>query len=336
MGHRKFHAPRHGSLAFIPRKRARHKSGRIKTWPDYEGEPKLLGFAGYKAGMTHVIYVENKKTSPFVGLERSRPVTIIDVPPMVACAIKAYKNTINGLKTLGEAWASDLSEDLKRLFPQSKEYDADKAIVDLEEKVKEADELRLSLYSQPKLTAVPKKKPDLMEVKIGGGKIENQFKFAKDLLGKEIKISDVFKEADLIDTIGVSKGKGFQGVVRRYGIKILPRKSRKTVRGVGSIGPWKPARVSYTVPRSGQMGFHHRTEYNKRILKIGIDPTEIAIQGGIVNYGIIKGDYILVEGTIPGSSKRLIKMRNSIRPKKTMPKEVPELVHISLQSKQGK
>ncbi|NHI91321.1 MAG: 50S ribosomal protein L3 [Candidatus Lokiarchaeota archaeon] len=336
MGHRKYNAPRHGSLSFIPRKRSRHKNGRIKTWPNYEGEPKLLGFAGYKAGMTHVIYVENMKTSPFVGLERSRPVTIIEVPPMVACAIKAYKKSYTGLITLGEAWASELTDDLKRLFPQSKEYDSDKAVVELEEKVKDADELRLSLHTQPRLTAVPKKKPDLMEVKIDGGKIENQFKFAKDLLGKEIKISDVFREADLIDTIAVSKGKGFQGVVRRMGIKILPRKSRKTVRGVGSIGPWKPARVSYTVPRSGQMGFHHRTEYNKRILKIGIDPNEIAIKGGIVNYGVIKGDYILLEGTVPGSNKRLIKIRHSIRPKKTIPKEVPELVHISLQSKQGK
>ena len=336
MGHRKYHAPRHGSLAFIPRKKARHTHGRIKTWPKYVGDTKLLGFMGYKAGMTHVIYVENKKSSPFYGLERSRPVTIIEVPPMVACAIKAYKKTQYGVKTIGEAWAAELTDDLKRKFPFPKDYDSDKAVVELEENIKDYDELRLSVHTQPRLAAVPKKKPDLMEVKIAGGKIENQFKFAKDLLGKEIKVNDVFKEGDLLDTIAVTKGKGFQGVVKRWGIKILPPKSRKTVRGVGSIGPWIPSRVSYTVPRSGQMGFHHRTEYNKRILKIGIDPNEIAIQGGIVNYGVVKTDYLLMEGTVQGSAKRLIKMRNTIRPKKSIPKEVPDLVHISLQSKQGK
>ncbi|MHA1797346.1 MAG: 50S ribosomal protein L3 [Candidatus Helarchaeota archaeon] len=335
MGHRKFHAPRHGSLAFIPRKRARHINGRIKTWASYDGETKLLGFAGYKAGMTHVIYMENKKTSPFYGLERSRPVTILEVPPMIVCAIKAYKKTTYGLKTISEAWASELTDDLKRSFPPPKEYDSDKAVIELEKKIKETDELRLLLHTQPRLTAVPKKKPDIMEIKIGGGSLENQFKYAKDLLGKEIKFSDVFKEGQQIDTIGVSKGKGFQGVIKRYGIKILPPKSRKTVRGVGSIGPWKPSRVSYTVPRSGQMGFHHRTEYNKRILKIGIDPSEIAIKGGIINYGVIKGDYILLEGTVPGNARRLIKMREPIRPKKTIHQDPPELLHISLQSKQG-
>ena len=46
------HQPRKGSVAFSPRKRAAKETPRIKSWPQND-EPKLLGLAGYKVGMTH-------------------------------------------------------------------------------------------------------------------------------------------------------------------------------------------------------------------------------------------------------------------------------------------
>lgn len=87
-----------------------------------------------------------------------------------------------------------------------------------------------------------------------------------------------------MDVLAITKGKGFQGPVKRWGVKILPRKSRKTKRGVAVIGPWHPTRVLYTVPRAGQMGYFQRTEYNKRILKIGADGKEITPR--VVLYGM--------------------------------------------------
>ncbi|MFX1452139.1 MAG: 50S ribosomal protein L3, partial [Promethearchaeota archaeon] len=189
-------------------------------------------------------------------------------------------------------------------------------------------ELRLLACTQPRLASVSKKKPDLMEIKTIAGNYEELIKYAKDTLGNEIRAFDVFSEGQFIDVSAVSKGKGFQGPVKRFGIKILPRKSRKSKRAVGAIGPWRPARVSYTVARAGQMGFHQRIEYNKRILKIGSDPKEINPSGGFVRYGLIKGDYLVLEGSVPGPCKRLIKLRYPLRPKPHL-ETPPDIVYIS-------
>ena len=55
--HRKFRAPRHGSLGFLPRKRCKHHNGRIKSFPkdDPTLPPHLTAFVGFKAGMTHIV-----------------------------------------------------------------------------------------------------------------------------------------------------------------------------------------------------------------------------------------------------------------------------------------
>ncbi len=286
--------------------------------------------------MTHVILIEDKKSSPYFGHELSKAVTILDTPPAVVCAIRAYQTTQTGLAAMGEVWAGELSEDLRRKFPTPKEYSMDKVLLELEERINNASELRLILHTQPRLTSLSKKKPDISESKIVGGTIAEQWKFAKDLLGNEIKASDIFKEGEYIDVSAVSKGKGFQGPMKKFGIKKLPRKSRKTVRGVGSIGPWTPARTMWTIPRSGQMGFHQRVEYNKRILKIGIDPKEIIPAGGFINYGLIRGDYLLVLGSIPGSRKRVVRLRKAIRGPREVPEGAPDLVYVSTNSKQGR
>jgi large subunit ribosomal protein L3 len=285
--------------------------------------------------MTHVVVVEDRPSSPFFGHEISKAVTIIDTPPVMVCAIRAYQTIEHELKAMDEVWAGELSEDLRRRLPTPKEYSMDKALQELEQNIDQASELRLILHTQPRLTALPKKVPDIFESKIVGGAIRDQWTFAKELLGNELKVSNILKEGEFIDISSVTKGKGFQGPVKKFHVKKLQRKSRKTVRGIGTLGPWKPARTLWLIPRSGQMGFHQRVELNKRIIKVGIDPKEIIPKGGFLNYGLIRGDYIVVLGTIPGTRKRMVRIRKAVRRPKNIPETPPDIVFISLESKQG-
>jgi len=335
MGHRKKHAPRRGSLAYLPRGRAAREVGKISFWPSVEQGPTLLGFAGYKAGMTHVFMIEDKQGTPDFGKEIVHPATILDAPPIQVCAIRTYTKNEYGLRTFTEAWMKKPPKDLNRTLTLPKNSDPNQGLKKIEENLDRITEFRLLTITQPKLATVTKKKMNIMEIKIDGGSIEEQFEYAKKLLGKTISITEVFKEGQFIDVVSVTKGKGFQGPVKRWGIKILPRKSRKTKRGVAAIGPWKPARVLYTVPRAGQMGYHQRTEYNKRILKIGSDGSEVSPKGGFLRYGLVQGTYILVDGSLPGPAKRLIRLRYPARPPRDVPEAPPKITHISLESQQG-
>jgi large subunit ribosomal protein L3 len=165
---------------------------------------------------------------------------------------------------------------------------------------------------------------------------QEEFNFAFEGLGKEIKARDILNEGELVDIIAVTKGKGFQGPVKRFGIKILSRKNSKIRRAVACIGPWHPARVLYTVPRAGQLGYHQRTEYHKRIMLIGENEEEINSKGGYIRYGKIQGDYLLVLGSVPGPKKRLIRIRKTIRPLKSFLVKAPEITFISRESHQRK
>ncbi|MDH5449857.1 MAG: 50S ribosomal protein L3 [Candidatus Bathyarchaeota archaeon] len=334
MGHRKKHAPKRGSLAYLPRGRAASQIGRIRFWPTVEEGPTLLGFMGFKAGMTHVYMIEDKPASPDFGKETAHTATILDTPPILICAIRAYTKTPYGLRTLTEAWMKSPPEDFNRLLTIPESF-PENFLTKIEEDLEKIAEFRLLASTQPRLAGIPKKKPDLMEIKIDGRSINDQFTYAKELLGKTISVLDVFKEGQLIDAISVTKGKGWQGPVKRWGVRILSRKSRKTKRGVAVLGAWHPTRVLYTVPRAGQMGYHQRTEYNKRILKIGTNGNEVTPKGGFLRYGPVKGIYLLIDGSLPGPAKRLIRLRYPARPPRGTPEVPPKITQISLASPQG-
>ncbi|MEM0049598.1 MAG: 50S ribosomal protein L3 [Candidatus Bathyarchaeia archaeon] len=333
----KHHAPRRGSLAYLPRARASRSVGRIRYWPEVKEGPVLLGFAGYKCGMTYVIMVDDEPGSINFGKEIVQPATVIETPPMYIAAVRAYTRDETGLKTLTEVWAHPLPKEMERAIILPKNYseeNVEKGLKRIEESLDKIVEFRVIAATQPRLTSVPKKKPDLMEIKVGGGTIKEQFDYVKKILSKTVSVEAVFKEGQYVDVIAITKGKGIQGPVKRWGVRTLQHKSRKTERGVGTLGAIGIKRVIYTVPRAGQMGYHQRTEYNKRILKIGKDGKEITPKGGFLHYGLVKGTYIILSGSVPGAAKRLIKLRYPARP----PKRVggtPQITFISVESQQG-
>ncbi len=346
MGARKKHAPRRGSLGLRPRKRASRLVPRVKSWPEVVSEnPLPLAFLAYKAGMTHAFIIDDTPGSMTHGREIFVPVTVLEAPPMVAVALRVYGYDPNiGLYTLGEAWAqpemliNQYKLDINRAIPRLRFPDTERAVKKLEEKLSDIYDVRIIAATQPRLVGgLSKKKPDLIEIKIGGGKsLEERFNYAVKILGSEIKITDVFKEGQLVDVIAVTRGKGFQGVIKRFGVKELPRwhKHRKGSRsGPGTRGPATTFSWS-EVPQPGQMGYHRRTEFNKRIIKIGENGLEVTPAGGFLHYGIVRSTYVLLAGSVPGTPKRPIVLRHPVRPTWT-PEAPPRITFISLQTKQG-
>ncbi|MFW9880188.1 MAG: 50S ribosomal protein L3 [Candidatus Thorarchaeota archaeon] len=337
MGHRKKHAPRHGSLAFLPRKRATHIKGRVRNWLNSLDEINFLGFAGFKAGMTHITYIEDQKNSPYYGKELMKPVTIIEAPPLILIGIRVYNQDEYGKYIIGELYTHEFNNYLSRKIniPNIEKSNTKEIKKEILKAINEKSEIRGIFQTQPYRTSIPRKKPDIIEIKINSiNQPKDEFNFAFKNLGKEIKVRDVFTEGELVDVIGVTKGKGFQGPVKRFGVKILTRKNSKIRRAVACIGPWHPARVLYTVPRAGQLGYHQRTEYHKRIMLIGENEEEINPKGGFIKYGKIRGDYILILGSIPGPKKRLIRLRKTIRLSKSFIVNSPEITFVSRESQQ--
>jgi large subunit ribosomal protein L3 len=344
MGHRKRSAPRRGSLGFRPRKRASSIVPRIRSWPHVSDMPvRPLGFLGYKVGMTHVYMIDDRPESPTEGKEIFVPVTLLETPPMLLAGVRLYSFDPNrGLYTYTEMWADEkllrehyIDRLIKRFNPKPERRDKTR-VEDIAEK---AAELRVMMVSQPRLAGgISKKVPELLEVPLSGASIDDKAKYAMDHLGKQVRISDVFTAGTFIDVIGVTKGKGFQGPVKRFGVKELPRwhKHRKASRTVASRGSRVGALSS--TPQAGQMGYHQRVDYNKRILLIGTVSKEkellekINPASGWHKYGLIKNDFIMLSGSIPGSRKRPIVMRYPVRNSPWTPKGAPKITYIHMPS----
>ena len=324
-------------MAFSPRKRARSETPHISSWAAVEGDdPKILGFAGYKVGMSHIMAVDYRKKSTTAGQEIRMPVTIVEIPPMKVIGARGYIQDTYGLRTLTEAWEKKIDKDLERTLPIPKGHNAKAAWKKMSDS--DLEEVRLLVNTQPRMvTGIPKKRPEIMEMAVGGGSVDAQIEFAKEMMGKEFTMSDFTQDGEMLDAIAVTTGYGFQGHVKRWGVKLLTHKNSKHRRMIGNLGPFSPGYVVSTVPQAGQTGYHQRTEYNKRLLKIGDNPDEINPKGGFLNYGLIRGNYALLHGSLPGPSKRLIRFRKAVRfhGKKTDSVVVPEITMISQESQQG-
>jgi large subunit ribosomal protein L3 len=114
---RRINAPRRGSLAYLPRGRARRPIGKINHWPEVKADdPKLLGFAGYKVGMSFAFITNTRRGTPTFGQEIYSPVTFIESPPMFICGLRSYSNTSYGLKAANEAWVEKPPKDLEKFL----------------------------------------------------------------------------------------------------------------------------------------------------------------------------------------------------------------------------
>jgi len=164
-----------------------------------------------------------------------------------------------------------------------------------------------------------------MEIQVNGGNVSDKVNYAVDLLEKPVNVEKVFEQSEMIDCMGATKGKGFEGVTTRWGTRRLPRKTHKGLRKVACIGAWHPSNVRFSVPRAGQNGYHHRSEINKKIYRIGLGSSDsnastefdltkktITPMGGFPHYGIIKQDFIMIKGSCPGVKKRPITIRKSL------------------------
>ncbi len=310
-------SPRCGTLQFWPRKRAKRIYPRVHAWAPVN-DLKILGFAGYKAGMIHAIITNNIPNSPTKGEKISIPLTVIECPPLKALSLMFYKKTIHGVKLSKSIFAASFNKELGRKMVLPKK-EAVKTTIQPEDYA----EIRLQVYTQPKLIGF-KKTPEVFEVAVGGSNMGEKFEFAKNLLGKDIKLSDVFKPGDQVDIHAVSKGKGFQGSVKRFGIGLRSHKAEKTKRGPGNIGSWAAPR-GWTVAKAGQMGFHTRTEFNKWIVMMGDNPEVVNPKGGFIRYGLVNKDFMLLRGSVIGPKKRLIRFNHAIRHNKRFPKDAPAI-----------
>lgn len=347
------HHNKRGSLGFSPRKRAKQQKARWRSFP--EGDPKrgddtrLQGFAGFKAGMTHVFIFDFRETSTTSKQEIAEPATVIEVPPMKIAGIRLYERGDQGLQALTQVWAPKLDKDLrrrtgaKRVPESARKLDADP---NLPKSKKTADDLlkldpasiddvRVIAHTQPRLIRTHgKKKPDLLEIRVTGGDIKARLGYAAKILGKEVKFTEFSDAGNMVDVTAVTKGKGWTSGIKRWNVKLLTHKNSKHRRQLGTLGPWHPSYVTFRVPQSGQMGYHQRTEFNKRVLKYGEDGADISPKGGFVRYGNITNPYILVHGSVPGPTKRMVRLRDPTRFHRKQGVKV-EMTYVSTESKQG-
>merc|ERR1712178_132877 len=211
--------------------------------------------------------------------------------------------------------------------------------------------IRAICHTQIGKVKIGQKKANIKEIQVNGGTTAEKVDFCTGLFEQEVKIADVFAQDEVTDIIGSSRGRGYNGVVTRWGCTRLPRKSHRGLRKVACIGTWHPARVQFQVPRAGQDGYHHQTEINKKIYRIGknskedpnsamteADLTEKGItpMGGFAHFGEVTQDWVMVKGTVMGPKKRILTLRKSLLPQVSRKAtEKIELKFIDTSSKFG-
>ena len=115
-------------------------------------------------------------------------------------------------------------------------------------------------------------------------------------IGQELK-ADVFTEGEIVDVTGTSKGKGFQGVIKRHNQSRGPMgHGSQYHRGVGSLGTMLPMRVLPGKKMPGQMGGDKVTIQNLEIIQIDLE-----------------NNVILIKGNVPGPKKSLVLVKSAVK-----------------------
>jgi large subunit ribosomal protein L3e len=318
--------------------------------------------------MTHVVRDVERPGSKLHKKEAVEAVSVLECAPMIVVGLVGYVRTPRGLRCLKSVFAQHLSEQFRRTMYKNwykskkkaftkymKKYDdaTQKAYIEKDiAKIKKYSEVvRVIAHTQPNRLRLHAKKANVLEIQINGGNAAAKVDFALNLFEKPFTVDSVFAESELFDAVAVTKGHGYEGVTHRWGTTKLRRKTHKGLRKVACIGAWHPARVGYTVPRAGQNGYHHRTELNKKIYKVGAsieteknnatlpgDQTqkEITPMGGFPHYGRVREQYLLVKGSVPGPRKRPLVLRKPLIPQTSrISKEPVNIKFIDTSSKFG-
>jgi large subunit ribosomal protein L3 len=302
----------------VPHARAKRHFARVRSHStSKDGKP--VAFAGYKAGMTHIAVLDTRKNSPTKGIEVSQPVTIIECPPMKVVGVRSYRKDAYGLHAISDHFFKADKHLARRV--RTKEHSFPETL--------SADFSTLLVHTQPHLTGTGQKKPELFEIPVGQGKPEETLAFAKQ--HKELKAADVFKVGSFVDAHSLTKGQGFAGVVKKSGVGVRRHKSEKVKRGA-VMGPEGYAKVTFEANMPGKWGNHTRTEWNKKIMLIDNKP--ITPKGGFVRYGVVKNEYILLHGSVPGTKYGLIRLVSGIRKNPKKVEDAPVIEYTSVESQQ--
>merc|ERR1711904_478862 len=302
MSHRKFEAPRHGSLGFLPRKRTNHHTGKVKSFPrDDDTKPcHLTAFMAYKAGMTHITRDVDKPGAKVHKKEVVEAVTILECPPMIVVGVVGYVETPRGLRSLTTVWAQHLDDSLKRRFYKNwyrskkkafttyaKKYADEKKPIDQElARIKKyCTVVRVLAHTQIRKLKLRQKKAHLMEIQVNGGSVSDKVDYAFGMFEKQVPIDDVFSKDEMIDICATTKGHGMEGVTKRYGVTKLPRKTHKGLRKVGN---------------------------NNASTEFDLTEKTITPLGGFPHYGIVNEDYMMIKGCCAGVKKRVVTLRKSL------------------------
>jgi large subunit ribosomal protein L3 len=310
-------SPRKGSLQFWPRKRVSRFLPSV-NWKAINSGKNLKGFIGYKAGMASVEVKDLTLNSMTKDKKIIIPATILECPPMKIFSIRFYKNGIVAKEVLSE----NLDKELKRRIKLPKEHTSKLDSI----KSEDYDNVSIIAYSQAKKTEI-KKKPDMAEIGLNGS-LEEKMNFIKTHLNKEISLAQIFSSGDLVDFRGLTKGKGFQGPIKRFGAHLRFHKSEKGVRKIGSIGPWHPARVTFRVPMAGQMGMFTRVHYNQKVISVGKAQDLGEKLKNLKNYGNLNTDYLIVAGSVQGVPKRPLLITATLRISKMQKKKNYEFLEV--------
>ncbi len=306
----KLSKPRAGSLQYWPRKRAEKVLPRV-NWAPVKGEG-ILGFITYKVGMGTALVKDTTDKSMTANKRIYIPVTILEAPNMKIFSVRFYKHG----RVFKEVVVSN-DPVLKHKVRVPKE--ARKVEVPAS-----YDDIRILVYSLAQQTGF-RKTPDMTELAIGGA---SKLDFVKSLIGKEITVKDVMK-FPLVDVRGLTKGKGFEGAVPRFGITLKSHKSEKGVRRPGSLAPWHPARVTFRTPQAGQLGMFTRTHYNLKVITLGtLAEKNINPGTGFKHYGKVNSSYLIVKGSVQGPPKRQVLVTPALRPTKEQAKKKYEFVEL--------
>ena len=351
MSHRKYEHPRQGHLGYLPKRRTKHTKGKIRKFPkDDKSKPvHLTAFMGYKAGMTHVVrYVEKREGKKTIKKDIAEPVTVIETPPMKVIGAVGYIETPRGLRALTTVWAQNLPTNVIRRFYKNyycaqkkaftnyaKRYQEDAKSKrhpnrDIQRMKKYCTVVRVICATQIEKCKLRQKKAHVMEIQVNGGDVDKKVDWAVSKFEGEISVGEVFENNEMVDTIAITRGKGTQGVVKRFGVSRLPRKTHRGLRKVGCIGAWHPSAVKWSVARAGNLGYYHRTQINQKIYRVGAGAVRgiknnasteadahvknITPLGGFPHYGIVNEDFLLLRGAVMGPRKRQVTIRKTLIP----------------------